>query len=140
MIEFFSQDVDIPSFIDSTVSQWIEQVINSHSYILGDLNYLFCSDDHILEVNNEYLQHNYFTDIITFDYCLNKIISGDLIISLDTVRSNSILFSTTFDQELLRVIIHGVLHLIGFNDHSEEEKKQMRDLENKALILYPTFR
>jgi len=140
MVNFSCQNVELPTFINTTLSDWIEQVIRSHGSILGDLNYLFCDDSHILEVNRTYLQHDYFTDIITFDYCLNKVISGDLVISLDTVKSNSELFQTSFEQETLRVIIHGVLHLLGFNDHSVDEKQQMRELESKALSIYPTFR
>jgi len=140
MVNFSCQNVELPTFINTTLSDWIEQVIRSHGSILGDLNYLFCDDSHILEVNRTYLQHDYFTDIITFDYCLNKVISGDLVISLDTVKSNSDLFQTSFEQETLRVIIHGVLHLLGFNDHSVDEKQQMRELESKALSIYPTFR
>jgi len=139
MVDFSSEHVDIPSFINVSVSNWIIEVIKSHNCIIGDLNYLFCDDNYILEVNKTYLQHDYFTDIITFDYCINRVISGDLVISLDTVSSNSVLFSTSYEQELLRVIIHGVLHLIGFDDHSVDEKEQMREMENKALNLFPTF-
>jgi len=140
MIEFISEDLEIPSFVDSSVASWVEKVIQSHQCQAGDLTYLFCSDQHILQVNNQFLQHDYFTDIITFDYSSNKLIAGDLVISLDTVKSNSELFNTSFQEELLRVIIHGVLHLIGFTDQTDDEKQEMRALENKALSLFPTFR
>ncbi len=139
MIDFSSENVKIPDFIDESVAEWITKIINEYSRITGDINYLFCDDSYILEVNKRYLNHNYFTDIITFDYCKSNIISGDLIISIDTVKTNSLLYNTTFTEELLRVIIHGILHLVGFKDHTDDEKKQMRELENKALKLFPTF-
>ncbi len=139
MIVFSSENVKIPDFIDESVVKWITKIINKYSRTTGDINYLFCDDSYILEVNKRFLNHNYFTDIITFDYCNANVISGDLIISIDTVKTNSLLYNTTFTEELLRVIIHGILHLIGFNDHSDDEKKQMRELENKALNLFPTF-
>ncbi len=139
MIDFSSENVKIPDFIDESVAEWITKIINEYSRITGDINYLFCDDSYILEVNKRYLNHNYFTDIVTFDYCKSNIISGDLIISIDTVKTNSLLYNTTFTEELLRVIIHGILHLVGFKDHTDDEKKQMRELENKALKLFPTF-
>lgn len=124
-------DIDVEK-----TKKWIEKIISIQNKKTGDIAYLFCNDAKILEVNKEYLQHDYYTDIITFDYCEDDIISGDLLISLDTVKSNADLFSSQLQQELLRVIIHGIFHLCGYGDKTEEEEKQMRKLEDKALELY----
>mgnify|MGYP003398857079 FL=1 len=102
---------------------------------LGDINIIFCSDNYILDVNMKYLQHDYFTDIITFDYCEKKVLSGDLFISVDSVRENSVYYETEFEDELNRVIVHGLLHLIGYDDHSEEDVKVMREKENYYLEM-----
>ena len=102
---------------------------------LGDINIIFCSDNYILDVNMKYLQHDYFTDIITFDYCEKKVLSGDLFISVDSVRENSVYYGTEFEDELNRVIVHGLLHLIGYGDHSEEDVKVMREKENYYLEM-----
>ena len=102
---------------------------------LEDINIIFCSDNYILDVNMKYLQHDYFTDIITFDYCEKKVLSGDLFISVDSVRENSVYYGTEFEDELNRVIVHGLLHLIGYDDHSEEDVKVMREKENYYLEM-----
>ena len=102
---------------------------------LGDINIIFCSDNYILDVNMKYLQHDYFTDIITFDYCEKKVLSGDLFISVDSVRENSVYYGTEFEDELNRVIVHGLLHLIGYDDHSEGDVKVMREKENYYLEM-----
>ena len=102
---------------------------------LGDVNIIFCSDNYIPDVNMKYLQHDYFTDIITFDYCEKKVLSGDLFISVDSVRENSVYYGTEFEDELNRVIVHGLLHLIGYDDHSEEDVKVMREKENYYLEM-----
>lgn len=102
---------------------------------LGDINIIFCSDNYILDVNMKYLQHDYFTDIITFDYCEKKVLSGDLFISVDSVRENSVYYGTEFEDELNRVIVHGLLHLIGYDDDSEDDIKVMREKENYYLDL-----
>ncbi len=140
MINYNSESFKVPSIIDYKISRWISAVALKHDFQVGELNYLFCSDEYILEINNQYLNHDYFTDIITFDYTLNNVISGDIIISLDTVRSNSIKFNKTFDDELLRVVIHGVLHLCRYKDKSPEEALKMRELEDDALLMYSTFK
>lgn len=133
---FETEGVEIPSILDEQkIIEWIDKVATSHNKEVGDLTYIFCSDEKILEINNQYLQHDYYTDIITFDYSEDNIISGDIFISLDTVKSNSEQFKTEYKEELHRVIIHGILHLSGFSDHTEEEEKQMRNLENQALKL-----
>lgn len=102
---------------------------------IGDVNIIFCSDNYILDVNLKYLQHDYFTDIITFDYCENNVLSGDLFISVDSVRENSVFYNTEFEDELNRVMVHGILHLIGYDDHTEEDQKVMREKENYYLSL-----
>ncbi len=139
MIEFLFEDVDSIGFNEEILTNWIIKVIESHNFILGDLTYIFCSDNYILNVNKEYLQHDYYTDIITFNYCEENIISGDLFISLDTVKSNSDLYGVDFQIEWYRVIIHGVLHLIGFDDKSDEQQSEMTKMEDSCLLLLETI-
>ena len=127
--------IKMPKIKKRNVSAWIKKVAELHGKKVGDLSYLFCSDDHILEVNKEYLQHDYYTDIITFDYSAGSTISGDLFISLDTVRTNAEQFSQEYERELHRVIIHGILHLCGINDKGEGEREIMEAAEDKALSL-----
>jgi len=115
---------------------WIKEISSIHKKKVGDISIIFTNDSYILEINKQYLKHNYFTDIITFDYSNKDIIVGDIFISVDTVESNAQRFNTTFNDEILRVIIHGILHLIGFNDKIDEEQKEMREQENKSLELY----
>lgn len=110
-------------------------VAGSEIKTLGDISIIFCSDNYILDVNLRYLHHDYFTDVITFDYCEGNRLSGDLFISVDSVRENAVEFGTEFDDELHRVIVHGLLHLIGYDDHTPEDQKQMRDKEDYYLGL-----
>ena len=118
------------------VSEWIKQVAASYGKKVGDIAYIFCSDERILEVNRQYLQHDYYTDIITFDYTEGNRISGDLFISLDTIQTNAEQFADNdYQRELHRVIIHGILHLCGINDKGPGEREIMEDAENKALAL-----
>lgn len=139
MINFQCESEILPSCINNKLKSWIEEVITSHNYQCGELNYFFCSDKYILQTNRDFLNHDYYTDIITFDNSIGSFISGDLVISLDTVRSNSILFKIDNTLELYRVIIHGVLHLVGFKDSTDNEKDIMRQQEDAALKLLPTF-
>lgn len=125
----------MPGFNQGVVSQWIEAVARSFNKSVGELAYIFCNDEKILEVNREFLNHDYFTDIITFDYSNRRRIAGDMFISLDTVRSNAELFSKNYDEELMRVVIHGVLHLVGINDKGEGEREIMEKHENEALEM-----
>lgn len=134
-ISFQLENVDFPAIKKRETANWIKAVAKNFNRQVGEISYLFCDDTKILEINREYLQHDYYTDIITFDYSEDKTISGDISISLDTVRSNSQKFQTAYEEELHRVIIHGILHLCGLRDHSEEEKKAMREAENAALLL-----
>lgn len=106
---------------------------------LGDISIIFCSDNYILDVNIKYLHHDYFTDIITFDYCEGNVLSGDLFISIDSVRENAVEYGTEFEDELNRVIVHGVLHLIGYDDHTEEDQKEMRSKEDYYLQCRRAF-
>lgn len=139
MITYQSDKVKMPNFSKREVNKWIKTVANAHNKTIGDIGYLFCNDEKILEVNREFLNHDYYTDIITFDYCTDNIISGDIVISLDTVKSNSIEQHTPYEQELFRVIIHGILHLCGINDKGPGEREIMEAEENKALHFLSNF-
>lgn len=134
-ITFEAENIDFPKIKKRETANWIKSVAKSYGKQTGDISYLFCTDEKILEVNRQYLQHDFYTDIITFDYSEGNHISGDIFISLDTVLSNSIQYDTDFEEELYRVIIHGVLHLCGINDKSEAESKQMKEAEERALSL-----
>lgn len=118
------------------ISIWIEQVAASHSRRVGNLNYLFVNDEEILDANRQFVNHDYYTDIITFDYSHGDRISGDIMISLETVASNAEKFGVAYFRELLRVIIHGVLHLVGINDKGPGEREVMEEAEDAALALY----
>ena len=135
MIRYFCEDIKFTYKNKLANNRWLKMVAGSEIRKIGDINVIFCSDNYILYVNMKYLQHDYFTDIITFDYCEGKVLSGDLFISVDSVRENSIEFGTDFEEELHRVIVHGVLHLIGYDDHTEEDKKVMRQKENYYLQM-----
>lgn len=134
--QWICQNVEMPALNLRDIEKWIEQVARSHGRILGPLTYIFCDDDKIIKVNRQFLNHDYFTDIITFDYSRGKLISGDMFISLDTVRTNAEQIGQLFDNELLRVIIHGVLHLCGINDKGLGEREIMEQEENSALKLF----
>lgn len=125
----------MPSIQKTAIRSWVKQVAALHGKRLGDISYIFCDDAKILEVNQQYLQHDYYTDIITFDYTHGDKISGDLFISLDTVRSNAEQFGQQYNVELYRVIIHGILHLCGINDKGPGEREIMEQHENDALAL-----
>lgn len=133
--QWLASGVELPNLDYQQLVQWIARVANAHDRGVLSLNYIFCDDDEILRVNREFLQHDYFTDIITFDNCLGKMLRGDIFISLDTVRSNSELVGSDYDSELRRVIIHGVLHLCGINDKGPGEREIMERHENDALAL-----
>ena len=135
MIRYFCEDIRFTYKNKLANNRWLKMVAGSEIRKIGDINVIFCSDNYILDGNMKYLQHDYFTDIITFDYCEGKVLSGDLFISVDSVRENSIEFGTDFEEELHRVIVHGVLHLIGYDDHTEEDKKVMRQKENYYLQM-----
>lgn len=131
--------IKMPKIKKRNVSAWIKKVAEFHGKKVGDLSYLFCSDDHILEVNKEYLQHDYYTDIITFDYTEGDVISGDMVISVDTIATNAEKFNTSFESEFFRVVIHGVLHLCGINDKGPGEREIMEKHEDEALEVAKDF-
>lgn len=133
--QWLSRGTELPAINFAQTQEWIIRVAKSHGRIVGDITYIFCDDDEILKVNREFLQHDYYTDIITFDYTRGKLISGDIFISLDTVRSNAELVGTDYAVELNRVIIHGILHLCGINDKGPGEREIMERNENEALAL-----
>jgi len=135
-IQFFTEDISSISIKKIILKKWISNLIKNENCVLGDLNIIFCSDDYILTINNQYLKHDYYTDIITFDYCVDKTINGDLFISIDTVKTNSEKFKTSYNQELHRVIFHGVLHLVGFKDKTPKDEKLMRKKENQYLEMF----
>ena len=136
MITYQTEGVEMPAIDQRATTEWIKAVAQTHGKRVGDIAYIFCSDEKILEVNRQYLQHDYYTDIITFDYCEGNRLSGDLFISLDTVRTNAVQFAGgDYNRELHRVIIHGVLHLCGINDKGPGEREIMEEAENRALAI-----
>ena len=135
MITYQTEGIRMPDIKKRPTTAWIRAVAVTYGKRVGDVNYIFCNDERILEVNREYLQHDYYTDIITFDYTEDDVISGDLFISLDTVKTNSEQFATEYDEELHRTIIHGILHLCGINDKGPGEREIMEAAENRALAM-----
>ena len=130
------KDVQFPKIKRRNTTHWIKKVIEFSNKKTGDINIIFCTEEEILRINKLYLNHDYYTDIITFDYTENDRISGDLFISLNTVKSNSIKFLTNYKEELLRVIIHGILHLVGFNDNTTLSRIKMKKKEKEYLKLF----
>ena len=135
MVSYFNEDMSFVFKDKRLNNRWLKLVAESEIRRLGDISIIFCSDKKILEVNLEYLHHDYYTDIITFDYCEGDRLNGDLFISIDSVRENAAYYGVEFPEELNRVIVHGVLHLIGYDDHSAADKKLMREKENYYLSL-----
>ena len=137
--QWMAQGVAMPLLDFAIMEKWLTAVAGIHDRIVGNLSYIFCDDQRILEVNREFLQHDYYTDIITFDDCRGKLLRGDMFISLDTVRSNAELQQVDYTEELCRVIVHGVLHLCGINDKGPGEREIMEKNENEALTLLETI-
>ena len=135
MVSYFFEDTPFVFKGRRFNNQWLRMVAESEVCRLGALGIIFCSDHYILDINQKYLQHDYFTDIITFDYREGNVLSGDLFISVDSVRENALEYGTTFEDELNRVMVHGVLHLAGYDDHTEEEQRIMRQKENYYLQM-----
>jgi len=133
MITYHSQNITFPCLSKSKTTHWIKTVAQQYERRIGNIAFVFCSDECILNINRDFLQHDYYTDIITFDYSEKNIISGELYISLDTVKTNAEKFGESFERELHRVIIHGILHLCGQNDQTSEEQAEMRMKEEWAL-------
>ena len=135
MISYYFQNTDFKFRDRRKTNEWLKLAAESEIRRIGNISIIFCSDNYVLDINQKYLQHDYFTDIITFDYCEGDRLSGDLFISVDSVRENSVEFGTEFKDELNRVIIHGLLHLVGYDDHTEKDIKLMRSKENYYLSL-----
>lgn len=135
MITYSAENVKMPKIRKRDTTAWIKRVAASYGRKVGEIGYLFCDDEKILEVNREYLQHDYYTDIITFDYDEGDVINGDLVISLDTIRTNAEQFGKEYEEELYRVIIHGILHLCGINDKGPGEREIMEAAEDRALSM-----
>ena len=135
MVSYQTDGEEMPAIKKSKTTEWIKAVAATYEKRVGEIAYIFCSDEKILEVNRHYLQHDYYTDIITFDYCEGNRLSGDLFISLDTVRTNAEQFGSDYETELHRVIIHGILHLCGINDKGPGEREIMEEAENRALAM-----
>lgn len=137
MISFLTENIKMPRLDRKAVRAWIVAVAATYDgRKVGNLNYIFCNDERILEVNKEFLGHDYYTDIITFDYSEPGLVSGDMFISIETVETNSFKFHTSYDKELMRVIIHGVLHLCGINDKGPGERAVMEAAEERALDMW----
>ena len=137
MVSYFTEDCKFEFKEKRLTSKWLKDVADRESRRLGDISVIFCSDEYLLDVNRKYLNHDYYTDIITFDYCEGPVLSGDLFISVDSVRENASFYGTEFADELNRVIVHGVLHLIGYDDHSDEDISIMRSKEDFYLSQRP---
>ena len=133
MIRFQTDSVPMPAFHQPKVTNWIRAVAADYGFSVGEVNYIFCSDERELEVNKAFLSHDFYTDVITFDYTSGHVLSGDIFISLDMVRHNAEQLGTIFEEELLRIIIHGILHLTGQGDKTPETRAQMTEKENLAL-------
>lgn len=133
MIRFYQKETNFDLQYKAIIKKWIKGVVEASGKKVGDVNIIFCNDPSILEINQQFLGHDYYTDIITFDYCEGNTVSGELYISVDTVEANAQEYNETFRNEIHRVIIHGILHLLGYDDHSEEDITQMREQEDLAL-------
>ncbi|MDR1161750.1 MAG: rRNA maturation RNase YbeY [Tannerellaceae bacterium] len=136
-INYYTENTTLPPIRKRIVNAWIKEVASLFEKKTGAIAYIFCSDEKILEINNQYLTHDYYTDIITFDYSEKNTLAGDIFISIDTVRSNSEKYKTLYMEELHRTIIHGILHLCGIDDKGPGEREIMENYENKALLLLP---
>lgn len=136
MIAFTTDHIEMPALDERKVSRWIKAVAADYGFSVGNITYIFCSDERELEVNRQFLGHDYYTDVITFDYTAGQTLNGDIFISLDTVRTNAEMVGVAFENELRRIIIHGVLHLTGQGDKTPETKAQMTAKEEHALAMY----
>lgn len=132
-ILFFNEDIKFNLTQKKLLKSWIKQVIANENKISDSINFIFTSDKYLLEINKKFLSHNYFTDIVTFNYCTDNLINGDIYISIETVKNNSIRFNVSMIEELYRVMVHGLLHLIGYDDSNELEKSRMREKEDFYL-------
>jgi rRNA maturation RNase YbeY len=136
VIRYYFENTPKIKRLDTSVKKWIKNVIEINGKSVGSINYVFCDNEYLLEFNKKYLNHYYFTDVITFDYNQKEFIAGDIFISIDMVRENSMNHKVDFIEELLRVMVHGILHLLGFGDKNRSEKNKMRQMENKCLEMF----
>lgn len=135
-ISYLVENVSKPKLRYRLITSWLKQVIEKHSRLTGNLTYIFCDDEYLRNINVKYLNHDYYTDIVTFDYCEENIVSGDMLISIDRVKENSVLFKSDINDELLRVMVHGLLHLLGFKDGTDLEKTIMRKNEDECILIF----
>ena len=133
MIQYIAEEVDLPVLQEKKINRWIKGTAAAYGKKVGDISYIFCTDARMLEVNKQFLSHDYYTDIITFDYSEGRVISGDIFISLDTIKNNAAEFNVSFEAELQRILIHGILHLCGQDDKTPELRAEMARKENLAL-------
>lgn len=133
MITYNTINVEMPNIVEAEVSAWVKSTAATYNKVVGDINYIFVDDETMLDINRRFIGHDYYTDHIGFDYSEDDALSGDIYISLDTVKTNAEKFGATFDEELRRVIIHGLLHLCGLRDKTDEERQLMQKAEDKAL-------
>jgi len=136
VVNFFFEDTDEFDVSHLNVEKNIEILVQTENRTMGEVSYIFCSDDYLLNINKQYLNHDYYTDVISFDYCEDDVISGDIFISVDTVRDNAKEYNVDFEKELERVMVHGVLHFVGYKDKTDEDSKMMRQKENQYLSLF----
>ncbi len=134
MVNYFSENITFELKDTSPVTAWLERISSQYNEHIEELNYIFCSDDYLLEMNKTHLEHDFYTDILTFGYQSTPIM-GDIFISIDRVKDNASTFKVPFEEELYRVMVHGLLHILGFDDHSEEDKREMRAMESASLEL-----
>lgn len=135
MIQFFSETEDFSLEYPQIFADWLNACAEKHHYQIEDINYIFCDDEYLLAINQKHLNHDYYTDIITFDYGDDDVLSGDIFISIDRVSDNAYEYSTDFETELSRVMVHGLLHMMGYKDKTEEQQKEMRQKEDECLHL-----
>ncbi len=135
MIRYFTEDIRFDLKNKMQHRRWLTAVAAREGKRPGAISYIFCPDPYLLDINRRYLGHDYYTDIITFDYCEGDVLAGDLFISIDTVRENAVRYKSSFEDELDRVMVHGLLHLIGYDDHTREEQHVMRGKEDACLLL-----
>lgn len=136
MIQIHFENVEVPGLNQELFCSWLERVIQTEGSVLGDIQFVFCSDEYLLDINRKFLNHDYYTDVITFDYCENQVVSGDLFVSIERVKDNALSFSSSFLEEFLRVSVHGVLHLLGYKDKTDEDIAMMRGKEQFYLDDY----
>ena len=136
MIRYFNEDIKPPQIKRKVFNKWIKSIVELNQMRIGDINFIFCSDQYLLQINKEYLQHDYFTDIITFNNNSNNLISGDIYLSIETIAANAKTYQVSFINELKRVMIHGILHLIGFDDQNIDQQTVMRQKEDEALNMF----